>query len=255
MTLSGWIARRERSGAGAGDDEHGRIIIFGIEDATQAIVGIRNPSLTNDVVLRAARMIKPAVALSETSVRPWTLDGTTLLTVEIPPNGGTLYQYDGACYVRRGTNMVPLSVEEIKTYLNTSGLARWELISGPEWMTIDDLDLEAVERYLGYRAERSRNRRRFGEAIDLLPGLKAVVKDSVSGQLRPTHAGIHMFGLDPQLPLPQRGLRSWQNTDQSPGRAGAPSDTSSNQAVVVHHMPEMSLHYKSNMRLPYNPHR
>jgi ATP-dependent DNA helicase RecG len=188
---------------GIANNRAGGIIIFGIEDATQAIVGIRNPSLTNDVVLRAARMIKPAVALSETSVRPWTLDGATLLTVEIPPNGGTLYQYDGACYVRRGTNTVPLSVEEIKTYLNTSGLARWELISGPEWMTIDDLDLEAVERYLGYRAERSRNRRRFGEAIDLLLGLKAVVKDSVSGQLRPTHAGILMFGLDPQLPLPQ----------------------------------------------------
>jgi ATP-dependent DNA helicase RecG len=105
--------------------------------------------------------------------------------------------------VRRGTNTVPLSVEEIKTYLNTSGLARWELIIGPEWMTIDDLDLEAVERYLAYRAERSRNRRRLGEAVDLLPGLKAVAKEPVTGQLRPTNAGILMFGLDPQLPLPQ----------------------------------------------------
>ena len=124
---------------GMANNRAGGIIIFGIEDATRAIVGIRNPSLTNDVVLRAARMIKPAVALSETSVQTWTLDGATLLTVEIPPNGGTLYQYDGACYVRRGTNTVPLSVEEIKTYLNASGLARWELIIGPDWMTIEDL--------------------------------------------------------------------------------------------------------------------
>jgi predicted HTH transcriptional regulator len=98
---------------GMANNRAGGIIIFGIEDATRAIIGIRNPSLTQDVVLRAARMIKPTVSLSETSVRQWSLDGVILITVEIPPNAGRLYQYDGACYVRRGTTTVPLSVEEI----------------------------------------------------------------------------------------------------------------------------------------------
>ncbi len=37
----------------------------------------------------------------------------------------------------------------------------------------------------------------------MLPALKAVGRDLATGQLRPTHAGILMFGLDPQLPLPQ----------------------------------------------------
>jgi len=179
------------------------VIIFGIEDATKAIVGIKNPSLTNDVVLRAARMIKPAVPLTETSVQTWMLDSQTLVTAEVPPNTGRLYQYDGACYVRRGTTTVPLSVEEIKTFLNHSGLAEWELALGPDWMTATDLDLDAIERYLAYRAERSRNRKRFGEASELLPALRAVGRDPSSGQVRPTNAGILMFGLDPQLPLPQ----------------------------------------------------
>src|SRR6476620_1006601 len=70
---------------GIANNRAGGIIIFGIEDATRAIVGIRNPSLTNDVVLRAARMIKPAVLLSETSVQTWILDGFSLFTVRIPP--------------------------------------------------------------------------------------------------------------------------------------------------------------------------
>lgn len=187
---------------GMANNRAGGIIIFGIEDATLAIVGIRNPSLTNDVVLRAARMIKPAVSLSETSVRQWTLDGLTLITVEVPPNTGRLYQYDGACYVRRGTNTVPLSVEEIHAHLNRSGLAGWELALGPDWMTPDDLDVDAVERFLSYRAERSRNRKRLGEAMQLLPALQALGPDA-HGQMRPTNAGILMFGLDPQLPLPQ----------------------------------------------------
>lgn len=60
-----------------------------------------------------------------------------------------------------------------------------------------------MERYLSYRVERSRNRDRLGDVVDLLPALKAVTPDHLTGQLRPTNAGILMFGLDPQLPLPQ----------------------------------------------------
>lgn len=188
---------------GMANNRAGGVIIFGIEDATRAIVGIRDPSLTHDVVLRASRMIKPAVSLSETSVQQWNLDGATLISVVVPPNTDRLYQYDGAFYVRRGTNTVPLSIEEIHAYLNRNGLAGWELTLGPDWMTIDDLDIDAVERYLSYRAERSRNRKRLGEAMELLPALKAVARDPETGRLRPTRAGILMFGLDPQLPLPQ----------------------------------------------------
>jgi ATP-dependent DNA helicase RecG len=79
---------------GMANNRAGGIIIFGIEDATRAIVGIRNPSSTHDVVLRAARMVKPAVPLGETSVQIWTIDGCTLLTVEIPPNSGRLLVHD-----------------------------------------------------------------------------------------------------------------------------------------------------------------
>jgi ATP-dependent DNA helicase RecG len=70
-------------------------------------------------------------------------------------------------------------------------------------MTAEDIDLEAVERYLAYRAEKSRSRRRYSEPLDLLPGLKAAVRDTATGELRPISAGTLMFGYDPQLPLPQ----------------------------------------------------
>jgi ATP-dependent DNA helicase RecG len=187
---------------GMANNRAGGIIIFGIEDATRAIVGIRNPSLTHDVVLRAARMIKPAVSLGETSVQSWTLDSCTLLTVEIPPNSGRLYQYDGACYVRRGTNTVPLSVEEIGAYLNAYGASRWELALTRN-ATIEDIDTEAMERYLGYRAEKSQRRRRHSSLSQLLLGLDAAARDPQAGEERPTNAGMLMFGYDPQLYLPQ----------------------------------------------------
>lgn len=187
---------------GMANNRAGGIIIFGIEDASRAIVGIRNPSLTNDVVLRAARMIKPAVPLSETSVQTWILDEHTIVTVEIPPNSGRLYQYDGACYVRRGTNTVPLSVEEIDAFLKAHGATRWEYEPCPH-ATLDDINTDALERYLAYRAEESRARQRYSSSAELLLGLHAAVRAPQSGDIRPTNAGMLMFGYDPQLHLPQ----------------------------------------------------
>lgn len=68
--------------------------------------------------------------------------------------------------------------------------------------TLDDIESEAVERYLAYRAERSHHRRRYTEQSDLLLGLQAA-RDAQTGEARPTNAGILMFGYDTQLPLPQ----------------------------------------------------
>ena len=223
---------------GIANNRAGGIIIFGIEDATRAIVGIRNPSLTNDVVLRAARMIKPPVALSETCVQTWTLDDCRLLTVEIPPNSGRLYQYDGACYVRRGTNTVPLSVEEIDAFLKANSATRWEYEICPR-ATLDDINTEALERHLAYRAEENRARQRYSSPADLLLGLHAAAPDPLTGAIRPTHAGMLMFGYDPQLHLPQsevvcikypdtQGIRTYVDRKNFTGRLPELIDKASN---------------------------
>jgi len=187
---------------GMANNRRGGLIIFGIEDATRAIVGIRNPSLTNDVVLRAARMVKPPISLEETSVQTWVLDGQTLVTVTVPPNTGRLYQYDGAFLVRRGTQTVPLTLDEIHAYLNAYGNSRWEIGVAPR-ATLEDIEVAAVERHLSFRAERSRERQRYVEPTDLLLSLEAAVDDPQSGRVRPTNAGLLMFGYDPQLQIPQ----------------------------------------------------
>lgn len=67
----------------------------------------------------------------------------------------------------------------------------------------EDIDTEAVDRYLGYRAQRSRHRRRHSSLDQLLLGLEVAAPDEQSGELRPTNAGMVMFGYDPQLYLPQ----------------------------------------------------
>jgi ATP-dependent DNA helicase RecG len=187
---------------GMANTRTGGTIIFGVEDATLAVVGVAQPSEAIDVILRAARMVKPPVPLSEDNVHTWPIDRRAIVSVEIPANDGRLYQYNGACLVRRGTHTVPLSVEEINAYLSAYGTTRWELgLCGRT--TLDDIDTEAIERYLAYRAERSRQRRRYTDSADLLLGLHAASRDAQTDQIRPTNAGILMFGFDPQLPIPQ----------------------------------------------------
>lgn len=105
----------------------GGVIIFGVADQTLALVGVAAPSDTIDIILRAARMVKPPIPVTDTSVSRWTLDGRVMVTITIPSNDGRLYQYNGACLIRRGTHTVPLSVEEINAYLNAYGTTRWEL--------------------------------------------------------------------------------------------------------------------------------
>lgn len=186
---------------GMANNRAGGMIIFGIEDATRAIVGIRNPSLTQDVVLRASRMIKPTVTLSETSLQQWDLDGVTLVTVVVPPNSGQLYQYNGACFVRRGTNTVPLSIDEISTYLHAYEPSRWELTLARN-ATIEDLDPVALKRYLTVRSPES-HMRHYSSTTEVLLGLRAAAHDQDTGAIRPTYAGLLLFGFEPQLHLPQ----------------------------------------------------
>lgn len=187
---------------GLANNRAGGLIIFGIEDETRAIVGVRQPSLTQDHILRASRMIKPPVSLAETSVQIWMLDGQTLVTVEVPGNAGRLYQYNGACFVRRGTTTVPLSVEEINAHLNAYEPSRWEL-SIARNTAVEDLDPEALDRYVASRSPESRARQRHSSGAEVLIGLKAVAEDPQTGEAHPTNAGLLMFGYDPQLHLPQ----------------------------------------------------
>lgn len=197
---------------GMANTRTGGTIIFGVEDSTLAPVGIAQTSETIDVIMRAARMVKPPISLPDNSIHIWSIDQRTLVTVEVPANNGMLYQYNGACFVRRGTYTVPLSVEEINAYLNAYGTTRWEL-GLCEGTTLDDIDTEAIERYLGYRAEKSRHRRRHTAAADLLLGLHAASRDTLTDQIRPTNAGILLFGFDPQLPIPQSEVVCIKFTD------------------------------------------
>lgn len=81
---------------GMANTRTGGVIIFGVGDEDHEIVGVNQVNDTIDTILRAARMVKPAIKLSDESINMWSLDGHAVVTVEIPANDGRLYQYNGA---------------------------------------------------------------------------------------------------------------------------------------------------------------
>jgi len=187
---------------GMANTRTGGTILFGVEDETGRIVGIARPNETIDTILRATRLIKPAVTLDSPVPEVSVLDGRTIIVIQVPANNGTLYQAGAGCWIRKGTHTIPMTTAEIETHLNTYGSTRWEAGLCPR-ATIDDIDPELVERYLAYRAERSRLKMRHTSREDLLLGLECAARDPQTEEIRPTNAGMLLFAYDPQLQIPQ----------------------------------------------------
>jgi ATP-dependent DNA helicase RecG len=189
----------------------GGALIFGIADTGGQVVGLKDPNASLDLILRAARMLKPVLTFG-TSPTTYLLDGKTVLVVEVPRNQGTLYQSSGVCWVRKGTHTVPMSVEEISLHLNAAGALQWETALCRNAM-LDDLDLRRLDQYLELRDERSRQNLRHSSPEEILVSLRCAARDPMSGALRPTNVGVLMFGNDPQFRIPQSEIVCVRFTD------------------------------------------
>jgi ATP-dependent DNA helicase RecG len=187
---------------GMANTRTGGTILFGVEDETGQIVGITRPNETIDTILRATRLIKPVVTLQSPVPELHVLDGRRIVVIQVPANNGTLYQAGAGCWIRKGTHTIPMTTAEIETHLNTYGSTRWEAGVCPR-AAIEDIDPDSVERYLAYRAERSRLKLRHTSREDLLIGLECATLDPLTQKIRPTNAGMLLFGYDPQLQIPQ----------------------------------------------------
>lgn len=196
---------------GMANTHTGGVIIFGVADTGRQVVGLADPNASLDLILRAARMIKPVLTFA-TSPTTYLLDGKTVLAVEVPRNQGTLYQSSGVCWVRKGTHTVPMSIEEISLHLNAAGALQWETAVCRN-ATLDDLDLRRLDQYLELRDERSRQNLRHSSPEEILLGLRCAARDPVSGALRPTNVGVLMFGNDPQFRIPQSEIVCVRFTD------------------------------------------
>jgi ATP-dependent DNA helicase RecG len=178
----------------------GGLLIIGVADRTWRVVGVKSASETIDLVLQAARLCKPTVQFDPQQPQVIELEGKWLVLAHIPPNDGTLYQAGGVCWTRRGTHTVPLDVPEIESFLYQRGTLAWEAQPVAR-ATLDDLDMTLVEAYLAKRPSRGKAGGRFSHLENMLLNIGCATTTEDEGKqkiVRPTKAGILLFGYDPQ---------------------------------------------------------
>ncbi len=101
-----------------------------------------------------------------------------------------VYSQDGRYLTRQGTENVPLKPPELRRLIFERGEAHYET-EVPPGATLDDLDWEKVE---AYAAELSGIRETDTKRILIKRGCLSMLNTT----LRPTNAGILLFGKDPQ---------------------------------------------------------
>jgi ATP-dependent DNA helicase RecG len=172
-------------------------LILGVADRTWAVVGVADAAAAIDVVLQACRQCKPPVTLVPPAPAVVSLDGMTLVIASIPPNDGTLHQAAGVFFIRRGTHTVPLDAAEIERYFHARGTLAWEA-RPVSLATLADLEPERVRAYLANRPGR-RTRETDGADPVTLQRIGCAAADLRDpAMLRPTHAGLLLFGRAPQ---------------------------------------------------------
>lgn len=180
----------------------GGYLIIGVADKTWDIVGIKNISDTLDTILQASRHCKPALRLDPEQPQLVEVQGKKIMVAHVPPNDGRLYQSGGVFWIRRGTHTVPLESDEIENFFHRRGTLSWEK-RPVELATLDDLDLGLVQVFAERRlSSRSREGGRRADLETLLQksGCAIVVREAGSNEpvLRPTNAGLLLFGQEPQ---------------------------------------------------------
>lgn len=175
----------------------GRVVV-GVDESTRTPTGIPNREETLDNIHRAASLdcCQPAVNIS---VEERMYQGQLVFLVTVPYQYQEMFSTEGRVLVRRGTENVSAAPHEITALASRRGRLRYEA-EVPEGATIDDLNLDLLDRFrVAYQEKR--RRRLIMPDMGLLQSLGAVVERN--GDYHPTVAGILVFGKMPQRFVPQ----------------------------------------------------
>jgi len=163
-----------------------------------------DPNTTADLVLHAALLCDPPLLLPAPQILTAELLDTEAaspqqprgMLVQVPPGLPNVYNVRGVYPTRAGTYNRPLTTPELRRMLLERSDSACELQVIPE-ATIGDLDPGSVDHYL--------DRLMFppaADANDLLVARRCLVSDPDMQALRPTVAGLLIFGRNPQQFIP-----------------------------------------------------
>ena len=166
----------------------GGTLLIGVEPRSGKPQGLSDPDSALDRALKAALATDPPLIIPVPRITE--MDGQAVLAVTVPPGLPHVYSYRGKYLVREGVQNRPLAPRQLRRLMMERGTANFEALVS-EGASLDDIDWVEAGRYLSESSGLPSNGQK--EAL-LNRGCLAQSED----ELRPTNAGLLLFGRDPQ---------------------------------------------------------
>jgi ATP-dependent DNA helicase RecG len=172
-------------------NSQGGLVILGVVGPAGSVIGLRDPDATLDRVLQAALSIDPPLIIP--LPRIVNHNERMLVLAHIPRGMPHVYAHDGRYLFRQGIENTALKPRDIRRLMLERGEASFEteIVRGA---SLEDIDWEKARAYAS-------SLRGSGETDVERLLLKRGCLAQGDGGLRPTHAGILLFGKDPQRHL------------------------------------------------------
>jgi ATP-dependent DNA helicase RecG len=171
----------------------GGTLLIGIDSRSGQPQGLSNPGRTLDLAVQAALSTDPPLIVPLPEIEH--IEETPVLVVSIPRGMPNVYSYRGKFLIRQGGANRPLDPRRLRRLMLERGAVSFEALVA-DGATLDDLDWDKVENYTVQMS----GLKSVGPREALLRRGCLAERD---GALAPTHAGLLLFGLEPQ-----RWLRS-----------------------------------------------
>lgn len=166
-------------------------IVVGVS-TQRYLVGVSQVDDVVDKVFQATLLIDPVVVLPFPTVEQY--EGKSIVRIRIPEGLPHVYCVNGRYFWREGSRNEPIPAKQLRRLLISRGVLDFET-QIPLEATLDDLDWEKVDDYCAqYFPWPNWSREEI-----LLHRQCAVKRDN---NLYPTHAGILLFGKQPQRWFP-----------------------------------------------------
>ena len=167
---------------------YGGRILVGVVGPGGSALGVRDTKQATDRLLQAALSLTPPLIVP--LPRTITIQGQSVVIVEIPQGMPHVYSLEGRYLQRKNTTNNPLQPEELRRLIITRTETNFET-EPARGATLDDINWDKVS---GYIAKLS--------GIDTSDPHKVLLKrgcliETPTG-LQPTNAGIMLFGKEPQ---------------------------------------------------------
>lgn len=169
-------------------NSRGGMLLLGVMPRADKPAGVDDTASAIDRVLEAALSIEPPLIIPLPQVVR--VRGTAMVVVQVPRGMPYVYALSGRYLARRGSANHPLPPDKLRRLLLERGDVTFEAEPTPN-ATQHDLDWGQVEAYAA-------NLGGMGGASPEQVLLKRGCLVKYDGELRPTNAGILLFGKDPQ---------------------------------------------------------